>query len=77
MESINFFHDQSPYIGHMITLGGLAVQEAKVEALKRIPIPKDVSRLLRAFMELANYYRRFVCRFSIMAKPLTLLTHSR
>jgi hypothetical protein len=68
-----FFHDQLPYLGHMITPGGLGVQEAKVEALKRIPVPKDVSRL-RAFMGLANYYRRFVRGFSVLAKPLTKLT---
>jgi len=68
-----FFHDQLPYLGHMITPGGLGVQEAKVEALKRIPVPKDVSRL-RAFMGLANYYRRFVRGFSLLAKPLTRLT---
>ena len=68
-----FFYDQLPYLGHMITPGGLGVQEANVEALKRIPIPKDVSRL-RAFMGLANYYRQFVRGFSLLAKPLTLLT---
>jgi len=64
-----FFYDQLPYLGHMITLGGLGIQEVKVEALKRIPIPKDVSRL-RAFVELANHYRQFVHRFSLLAKPL-------
>jgi hypothetical protein len=65
-----FFHDQLPYLGHMITPGGLGVQEAKVEALNRILVPRDVSRL-RAFMGLANYYRRFVRGFSLLAKPLT------
>ena len=48
------------------------MQEAKVEALNRIPVPKEVSRL-RAFMGLANYYRKFVRGFSLLAKPLTLL----
>jgi hypothetical protein len=59
----------------MITFGGLGMQEAKIEALKKIPIPKDVSRL-RASMGLANYYRRFVCGFSLLAKPLTWLTYA-
>ena len=58
----------------MITRGGLGVQQVKVEALNRIPIPRDVSKL-RAFIGLANYYRRFFRGFSILAKPLTLLTH--
>lgn len=68
-----FFHDRLPYLGHMIVPGGLGVQQAKVDALQRIPAPIDVSRL-RAFLGLANYYRRFVKNFSLIAKPLTILT---
>jgi hypothetical protein len=48
------------------------VQQAKVEAMARIPHPMDVSRV-RAFMGLANYYRRYVKGFSAMAKPLNML----
>jgi hypothetical protein len=54
----------------MITFGGLEVQEAKVKALKKIFVPRDVLRL-KAFMELANYYQRFVRGFSLMSKALT------
>ena len=55
--------------------GGLGVQTAKVEALNKIPIPRDVPRL-RAFLGLANYYRRFVRNFSVIAKPLIQLTRT-
>jgi hypothetical protein len=51
-----FFYDHLPYLGHMIVLGGLGVQQAKVEALQRIPPPTNVPRL-QAFLGLANYYR--------------------
>jgi hypothetical protein len=68
-----FFHDRLPYLGHMIVPRGLGVQQAKVDALQRIPAPIDVSRL-RAFLGLANYYRRFVKNFSLIVKPLTILT---
>ena len=37
-----FFHNQLLYLGHMIVLGGLGVQQAKVDALQRIPAPIDV-----------------------------------
>ena len=57
----------------MIVPGGLGVQQAKVDALHKIPAPSDVPRL-RAFLGLANYYRRFVKNFSLIAKPLTILT---
>ena len=68
-----FFHNRLPYLGHMIIPGGLGVQQAKVDALQKIPAPSDVSRL-RAFLGLANYYRRFVKNFSLIAKALTILT---
>jgi hypothetical protein len=51
-----FFHDRLAYLGHMIIPGGLGVQQAKVDALQKIPAPVDVPRL-RAFLGLANYYR--------------------
>jgi hypothetical protein len=68
-----FFHDQLPYLDHMIVPGGLGVQQAKVDALHKIPASSDVPRL-RAFLGLENYYRRFVKNFSLIAKPLTILT---
>ncbi len=60
------------YLGHVIYPGGLGMQQAKVEAIARISHPTDVSRV-HAFMGLANYYRRYVKVFSVMAKPLNML----
>ncbi|OAE32620.1 hypothetical protein AXG93_3515s1040 [Marchantia polymorpha subsp. ruderalis] len=51
------------------------VQQAKVEAIARITLPTDVSRVC-AFMGLANYYRRYVKGFSAIAKPLNQLLKS-
>jgi hypothetical protein len=48
------------------------VQQTKVEAIARILRPTDVSRV-RAFMGLANYYRRYVKGFNVMAKLLNML----
>jgi hypothetical protein len=67
-----FFQENVEYLGHVIYLGGLGVQQIKVEAIARIPRPMDVSRV-RAFMGLANYYCRYVKSFSAMAKPLNML----
>ncbi len=43
-----------------------------MEAIARIMRPTNVSRVC-AFMELANYYRKYVKGFSAMAKPLNML----
>ncbi len=66
------FQENVEYLGHVIYLGGLGVQQIKVEAIARYLCPTDVSRV-RAFMGLANYYRRYVKGFSVMAKPLNML----
>ncbi len=67
-----FFQESVEYLGHVIYLGGLGVQQAKVEAIARILRPTDVSKV-RAFMGLTNYYRKYVKGFSAMAKPLNML----
>jgi len=59
------------YLGHVIYPGDLGVHQAKVEAIACIPRPTDVSRV-RAFMGLANYYRRYVKGFSAITKPLNM-----
>jgi hypothetical protein len=71
MASASFFHDRLAYLGHMIILRGLGVQQAKVDALQKILAPVDVP-ILCAFLGLANYYRQFVKNFSLIAKPLTI-----
>jgi hypothetical protein len=48
-----FFQESVEYLGHVIYLGGLGVQQAKVEAIACISRPTDVSRV-RIFMGLAN-----------------------
>ena len=68
-----FFHDQLAYLSHMIIPRGLGVQQVKVDVLQKIPAPIDMLRL-RAFLGLANYCRRFVKNFSLIAKLLTILT---
>jgi hypothetical protein len=67
-----FFQESVEYLGHVIYPGGLGVQQAKVEAITRIPHPTNVSRV-RAFMGLVNYYYMYVKGFSLMAKPLNML----
>jgi hypothetical protein len=67
-----FFQESVEYLGHVIYPSGLEVQQVKVEAIACIPRPTNVSRV-RAFMGLANYYRRYVKGFSAMAKPFNML----
>ncbi|TYK18568.1 reverse transcriptase [Cucumis melo var. makuwa] len=48
------------------------MEEGKIAAIRDWAMPKSISEL-RSFLGLANYYRRFVQRFSKRASPLTEL----
>lgn len=64
------------FLGHMVGKDGLKVDLRKTAAAAAVqdwPVPADVSQV-RSFLGLANYFRRFVARFDVMARPLTVLT---
>ena len=61
------------YLGHVVTPDGVIPNPEKVRVVREFPIPKNLKEL-RAFMGLANYYRRFVKDFAHIANPLNALT---
>jgi hypothetical protein len=68
-----FWLTEVKFLGHVISLGGVAVDQSKVEAAQNWTRPKNVSKVL-SFLGLAGYYRRFIMKFSHIALPLTRLT---
>jgi hypothetical protein len=46
------------------------VDRAKVEAIEKLPYPKDIKGI-RSFLGHAGFYRRFIKFFSKISKPLT------
>ena len=52
---------------------GVAVDPAKIKAVMKWELPKNVTEV-RSFLGLAGYYRRFVEGFSKLAMPMTRLT---
>jgi hypothetical protein len=46
-------------LGHRISRRGIEVDWAKIEAIEKLPYPRDI-RGIRSFLGHASFYRRFI-----------------
>jgi ribonuclease HI len=67
-----FWIDEVPFLGHIISKDGISMDLAKVTTLVGWKIPSSVTKVW-SFLGLAGYYRRFIEGFSKIEKPLTSL----
>jgi hypothetical protein len=67
-----FWLDEVPFLGHIISNGEILVDPAKVREIVGWKIPSLVTEI-RSFLGLTGYYRRFIEGFSKIAKPMTSL----
>nr|GEU85972.1 putative reverse transcriptase domain-containing protein [Tanacetum cinerariifolium] len=68
-----FWIPKVQFLGHDIDSRGIHVDLAKIESIKDWASPKTPTEI-RQFLGLAGYYRRFIERFSKIAKSMTKLT---
>lgn len=68
-----FFQEKIDYLGYEICSDGIRPGMLKTEAVRLFPVPKNVHEV-RQFVGLASYFRKFVQNFSVIARPLTMLT---
>ena len=68
-----FDKEKVEYLGMIISYNHVEMDPAKVEGILKWPIPETVKQV-RGFLGFANFYRRFINKFSDIAKPLNNLT---
>jgi len=68
------FHKQSvKFLGFILTINGIQMDEAKVKAVLDWPQPTTVKEL-QSFLGFVNFYRRFIEGYSRITAPLTNMT---
>nr|GEU96416.1 retrovirus-related Pol polyprotein from transposon TNT 1-94 [Tanacetum cinerariifolium] len=68
-----FWLREVQFLGHVINGNRIHVDLSKIEAVKNWKAPRTPSKV-HSFLRLAGYYRRFIEKFSKIAKSLTILT---
>ena len=64
-----FAYKELLFVGHIVGKGTIKPDPDKIRAISEFPPPTNVTEL-KAFLGLANYYRRFIDGFASIASPL-------
>ena len=68
-----FMQPELKFLGHIVGARGLQVDPKKVAIVQDWPVPTCVA-LLRSFLGLANYFRKFIPGWAALVAPLQYLT---
>ena len=69
LSKCRFFTNEVKFLGYKITNNGIKMDPEKIEAIKKMPHPKN-KKELQALLGAINYYRMFVSEFAKIADPL-------
>lgn len=72
----SLFGKEVKYLGHIVSERDITTDPEKITAVENWPTPRN-RKQIRSFLGFCSYYRKFVKGFSIIAKPLFLLTENQ
>ncbi|KAK3567207.1 hypothetical protein QTP86_013422 [Hemibagrus guttatus] len=76
LEKCEFHRTTVMFLGYVISRQGVEMDVVKVQAVTEWSTPTTVRELQR-FLGFANFYRQFICNYSSVAGPLTLLLRGK
>lgn len=70
LDKSQFCRKELPFLGHIVSPGGIKPNPERVAAIVNFETPKTV-RQVRRFLGMSNYYRRFIVDFSGVTAPIS------
>ncbi len=74
LEKCIFHATQVDFLGHRISPQGIQMDPDKTKSIQSWPTPSSIKEV-QSFLGFANYYRRFISKYTSLALPLTQLLH--
>jgi len=68
----HFLQTRIEFLGHTIEDGRIYPSARKIEAVRKFPEPTSTKHV-QSFLGLSGYFRKFVPKYSVIARPLTNL----
>ncbi|XP_058234685.1 uncharacterized protein LOC131345702 [Hemibagrus wyckioides] len=75
-EKCEFHQETIMFLGYVISHRGVEMDNSKVQAVTEWPEPTSIKEL-QCFLGFANFYRRFIRNYSIIANPFTSLLRGK
>ena len=71
-EKCKFLCDELKFLGFIVGREGIKPDPDRTKAINQFPMPTKIKDI-RSFIGMANYYRKYIKNFALIAKPLTSL----
>src|SRR5947199_5072838 len=70
LSKCQFSVTQTDFLGYTLRPNGVAMEVSRVKTIEEWPEPRSY-RDIQVFLGFANFYRRFIANFSMIASPLS------